>query len=156
MPMPEEAKKEITDKPKKKNKQSKASIRACRENIKKANEARRLEKTKKALVAMDARIANLDNDLEEEVERQIKLRFKDVDRKTLKNEILAVFYDMGGRKWLKKIAKSDPKLYLTIMNNLLKAENDKEGGGGIRSVTVNVYGGRSGRREVDVTPLEPN
>lgn len=148
--MPEEAKKEITDKPKKKNKQSKASIRACRENIKKANEARRLEKTKKALVAMDARIANLDNDLEEEVERQIKLRFKDVDRKTLKNEILAVFYDMGGRKWLKKIAKSDPKLYLTIMNNVLKSESDKEGptGGG---VTVNIYG-LDDDKVIDVTP----
>ncbi len=137
-----------------KKKQTSHQIRACRENLKKANAAVAVKKRKEDLLKIDTRLHDLEGEIDDEVSKQIAIRLKTVDRKLLKNEILSVFYDMGGRTWLKKITKKDPKMYLSLMKEILKSENDKDSGSAGRGVTVNVYGGRRGREEIDITPSE--
>lgn len=136
--------------PKPKKEPTGPQMRARAKNLEKANAAREIKQRKKALVKIDAGLNDLTGKIDDKVAEQVEKRLKKLDRGKLKDEVLQVFYDMGGKKTLKKWAKANPTKYYSMMTSIIKAEAEASGGGG-RGVTVNVFGGR-GSREKDVTP----
>jgi restriction endonuclease Mrr len=127
-------------------------IRARKENLKKAQTINAENKRKKDMIALDVRLNNLGGEIDETVEKQVIERLGKLDRKRLKDEVLQVFHDMGGKRAMKKWAKANEGAYYKLMAAILKTESDKvdAGGGG---VTVNLFGLES--VEVDITPDKP-
>lgn len=138
--------------PKKEPKErSGAQKRATLENLRKANIARETKQRKKKLFEIDTGLKDLSGKIDDKVAEQVEARLRKLDRGKLKDEVLQVFYDMGGAKALKRWAKDNPTKYYSMMTAIIKAEAESSGGGG-RGVTVNVFGGRASR-EKDVTPV---
>lgn len=128
-------------------------LRARKENLKKANAVNAERKRKKDMVKLDERLSDISDEIDDSVEKQVKKHLGKIDRNKLKNEVLQVFHDMGGRKEMRKWAKDNPGKYYTLMSNILKAESDKgDGGGG--GVTVNLFGLGPDNAEIDITPAK--
>ena len=130
---------------------SEAKKRASKINLAKAHEKRRANKLKADMLELGDGIKDLEGKIEGEVEKQVKGYLKTVDRKKLKNEILHVFDDLGGRKFVKKWAKENPGKYLNLVKDILKTETESGGGGG--GVTVNIFGLKD--EAIDITPQNP-
>ncbi|MCK5611428.1 hypothetical protein KAR91_56685 [Candidatus Pacearchaeota archaeon] len=130
---------------------SAAMVRARNLNLKKARKVNAEKKRQRELVQMDKDLDDLKDKVDTKVDAQVKELLKKVDRKTLKDNILKVFYDMGGPRKMKQWAKENPGKYYTLMAGILKAEADKEAstGGG---VTVNIFGRDD--NTIDITPGE--
>lgn len=128
-----------------------AQVRASERNLKKANEANAVKKRKNEIIKLDEKLDTVAERIEDEIEKRVAERFKKVDRKDLKNEILQIFYEMGGKRALKKFAKENPAKYYALMEKVMKTETDA--GSKSRGVQVFVFGGRGGRGEKDVTPV---
>ncbi|MCK5235801.1 MAG: hypothetical protein KAR06_02355 [Deltaproteobacteria bacterium] len=126
-------------------------LRARKKNLERANEVREANKRKNEISKLDEKLDNVAERIEDEIEKRVAERFKKVDRKDLKNEILQVFRELGGKRFVKKWAKENPGKYLSLMEKIFKGETD--GGSKGKGVTINIHGGRGGRNEKDVTPV---
>ena len=136
--------------PKPKKEPTGPQMRARAKNLEKANAVREIKQRKKALIKIDAGLNDLTGKIDDKVAEQVEKRLKKLDRGKLKDEVLQVFYAMGGPKALKKWAKANQTKYYSMMTAIIKAEAEGSRGGG-RGVTLQVFGGR-GSREKDVTP----
>lgn len=139
---------------KKNDKPMSARKRAALKNLEIARVKRAQNKAKDDALKLSAKMADLSEDIDKEVERQIALRFKDVDRGILKNMILQVFHELGGMKRLKKFAKASDanyKSYINLMEKILRAESDKEAASA-GGVTVNFDFGGNSPDAIDITP----
>lgn len=139
----------VGEAPAKKKEPTEFQKRARKENLKKAQAINAENKRKKDMIALDVRLNNLGGEIDETVEKQVIERLGKLDRKRLKDEVLQVFHDMGGKRAMKKWAKDNPGAYYKLMATILKTESDKgdAGGGG---VTVNLFGLEP--KEIDITP----
>ncbi|MCK5610725.1 hypothetical protein KAR91_53120 [Candidatus Pacearchaeota archaeon] len=144
------ARKTKKDEPKAKKPMSAAKARACKLNLGKALEGARKARAAKALQKIEDDLQNLSGKMEGKLEVKIEEHLKRLDRSKMKDDILKVFYDMGGTRALKKFAKDKPGEYYKMVLTLLKAETDakKEAGGG---VVVNIHG-LPGDAAIDITP----
>lgn len=124
------------------------------ENLAKGRAIAAENKRKRDLIKMDEDLNDLKDKVDDKVDEQVKKALGKVDRKRLKDEVLQVFQDMGGRKKMMKWAKDNPGKYYTIMANIIKAETEKEGGGGGK-VQVNIYGLEDKSIDITPTPQEP-
>lgn len=140
----------VEEKPKKQP--TEFQIRARKENLKKAVAVNAEKKRKKDMIALDERLNNLGGEIDETVEKQVIERLGKLDRKRLKDEVLQVFHDMGGKRAMKRWAKENQGAYYKLMAAILKTESDK-GDAGAAGVTVNLFGLE--RAEVDITPGKP-
>lgn len=137
--------------PREKAEMSEAKKRACEKNLARAREVIQAKKRNNEIKELDKKLDNVAERIEDEVEKRVAERFKNVDRKDLKNEILQVFYEVGGKRALKKFAKKNPAKYYALMEKVLKGEGDSGPQG--KGVTINILGGRGGRREKDVSQV---
>jgi hypothetical protein len=128
-------------------------VRARKENLKKAQAINAENKRKKDMIALDIRLNNLGGEIDETVEKQVIERLGKLDRKRLKDEVLQVFHDMGGKREMKRWAKANPGAYYKLMAVILKTESDNGAptGGG---VTVTFDLGLP-VKTIDVTPDKP-
>ena len=125
--------------------------RACAKNLEKAREANRKKQHEKEMVKVDERLKDLSDDIDDAVDKQVANRLKKFDRKKLKDEVLQVFYDMGGTRAMKKWAKDNKGAYYKLMAAILKVDNDKEGAGR-GGVTVNIFDPKASDKIIDITP----
>jgi hypothetical protein len=133
--------------------QSAAQKRACKLNLEKAAEGARKARAQKALDKIEDDLKNLAGKVDDKLEVKIEEHLKRLDRSKMKDDILKVFYDLGGTRALKKFAKEKPAEYYKMVITILKAETDakKEAGGG---VVVNIHG-LPGDAAIDITPEAP-
>ena len=127
--------------------------RARAKNLEKAREVNVKKKLAKDIANLNEGISDVSDKIDTEVEKQVKAHLKTVDKKKLKNEILAVFDDIGGRKFVRKWAKDNPGKYLNLVNNILKVDNEKQQSSG--GVTVEIFT-PPGLTTVDITPSKDN
>ena len=125
--------------------------RARSKNLEKAREVNRKKQHGKDMSKIDGRLNDLSDEIDGAVEKQVKAHLGKVDRKKLKNEILQVFADMGGRKKMLKWAKENPSKYYSLVKDILKSETDNEKGGG-GGVVVNLFGIEPD--SIDITPAK--
>ena len=125
-------------------------LRARKENLKKAQAVNADRQRKKELAKIDVKLNDLSDEIETSVEKQVKERLGKLNRKKLKDEVLRVFYDMGGTKAMKRWAKKNPDKYYNMLAGILKSDTEKDQGGG-GGVTVNIFDPGAGKI-IDVTP----
>jgi hypothetical protein len=136
--------------PKEKKPVSVAQKKASLQNLKIAQEKKRILDAKRKIAEMNEEIKQMPARIDDAIETKIEEKIKDmVDRDQLKNDVLQIFYELGGKRWLKKFAKEEPKSYLALMKEILKYDKDSKNTGG--GVVININGGR-GRFEKNVTP----
>jgi hypothetical protein len=137
--------------PKPKKEPTGAQIRARLKNLERANEVAAKKKRERELAKIDAKLNDLTETVDDKVAEQVEKRLKKLDRGKLKDEVLQVFYDMGGAKALKKWAKANPTKYYSMMSAIIKAESDKEQGSG-SGVVVNFFGMEELHKTINITP----